>query len=416
MLTIPRSILALLILFSMRGYAWSAEADDLSGMLARAEALYYQADFTKSIELLLRADELIQRQSGGQMSDKIDVKLQLALGFIGLNDAVQAKDYLRQLFELDPDHRVDPQIFSPKVIQLAEDARIEQNARRCESVKNEAQRQLGAGNADAVVSLARSNQEKCSGLAPLSSKAADLLFKQGLEAYKKTQMETALQKFRAALSADPKHELATEYFDLTQTKLEAAADRALLAWRKDFSERQFALAARDYLELVSRGGSETIDQVRGEYRRTLSGLVDAWNRACSKNDNAAMEDVRLQVNQLVPEPSFVEDILAKMKTCTPAGCLQMPSQLALIRLKTRVNPEFPAYVLSQLKVSPVVVHVKVRIDEGGNIANSEIYGGSPLLYTAVRSAVQQWKFSPALLDDQARCVETDIPIIININK
>jgi hypothetical protein len=264
--------------------------------------------------------------------------------------------------------------------------------------------------------LYASNQEKCSGLAPLSSKAADLLFKQGLEAYKKTQMETALQRFRAALSADPKHELATEYLDLTQTKLEAAADRALLAWRKDFSERQFALAARDYQELVSRGSSETIDQVRGEYRRTLSSLVDSWNSACAKNDNAVMEDVRLQVNQLVPEPSFVEDILAKMKTCTPAGCLQMPSQLALVRLKTRVNPEFSAYVLSQLKVSPVVVHVKTRIDEAGNVANSETYGGSPLLYAAVRSAVQQWKFSPALLADQARCIETDIPIVINLNK
>jgi len=416
MLTISRSILALLVLFSMRGYAWSAEADDLSGMLARAEEMYYQADFAKSIELLLRADDLIQHQSGGQMSDKIDVKLQLALGFIGLNDADRAKDYLRQLFELDPDHRIDPQIFSPKVVQLAEDARIEQNVRRCESVKSEAQRQLGTGNADAVVELARSNQEKCSGLAPLSSKAADLLFKRGLEAYKKTQMETALQKFRAALSADPKHELATEYLDLTQTRLEAAADRALLAWRKDFSERQFALAARDYQELVSRGSSETIDQVRGEYRRTLSGLVDSWNGACAKNDNAAMEDVRLQVNQLVPEPSFVEDILAKMKTCTPAGCLQMPSQLALIRLKTRVNPEFSAYVLSQLKVSPVVVHVRARIDEAGNVANNEIYGGSPLLYAAVRSAVQQWKFSPALLADQARCIDTDIPIVINLNK
>src|SRR5690349_12856401 len=99
MITISRSILALLVLFSMRGYAWSAEADDLSGMLARAEEMYYQADFARSIELLLRADDLIQHQSGGQMSDEIDVKLQLALGFIGLNDADGAKDYLRQLFE-----------------------------------------------------------------------------------------------------------------------------------------------------------------------------------------------------------------------------------------------------------------------------------------------------------------------------
>lgn len=411
-----KSMLALLIVVLMRSYAWSAEADDLNGMLARAEALYYQADFAKSIEVLLRADELIQHQPGGNKSESVDVKLQLALGFIGLNDTVRAKEYLRQLYELDPEHHVDPQVFSPKVIELAEDARIEQNALRCESVKNEAQQQLATGNADAVVELARSNQEKCPGFAPLSSRAAELLFKQGLDAYKKTQMEAAMQKFRAASSADPKHELAREYLDLTQSKLEAAADRALLAWRKDFSERQFVLAAHDYEQLVSRGSSETIDQVRSEYRRALSSLVDTWNQACAKHDDVAMEDVRLQVNQLLPESSFAGDILAKMKTCTPAGCIQMQSSLALARLKTRVNPEFPSYVLSQLRVSPVVVHVKARIDEKGDIATSEVYGGSPLLYTSVRIAVQQWKFSPALMDDQARCIDTDIPIVINLNK
>jgi hypothetical protein len=176
------------------------------------------------------------------------------------------------------------------------------------------------------------------------------------------------------------------------------------------------LAARDYRELVSRGSSVTIDQIRGEYRLAVSNLVDSWNRACANDDRAAMEDVRLHVNELLPEPSFAEDILAKMKTCTPAGCLQMNSQLALARLKTRVDPEFPVYALSQLKVSSVVVHVKARIDERGDIASSEVYGGSPLLHTAVRAAFQQWKFSPALVDEGPRCVDTDIPIVINVNR
>jgi hypothetical protein len=411
-------MLAMLIFVLMSRYGWSTEApeaDDLNDMLTRAEALYYQADFAKSVELLLRADELTQRQSG-DMSEKIDVKLQLALGFIGLNDTTRAKDYLRQLYALDPDHVIDPQVFSPKVIQLADDARAEQNEVRCQTLKDEAQRQLETGNADAVVNLTRSNQGKCSALAPLNSKAADLLFKEGLEAYKKNQMAAAVQKFRSALSAEPKHELATEYLDLTESKLEVAADRALIAWRKDFNESQFALAARDYRELVARGSSEAVDQVRGEYRRAVSSLVDSWNRACANNDNAAMEEVRLKVNELLPETSFVEDILAKIKTCTPTGCLQMNSQLALARLKTRVNPEFPAYALSQLKLSSVVVHVKARIDERGDIAMSEVYGGSPFLHPAVRTAFQQWKFSPAFVDEQPRCIDTDIPIVINMNR
>jgi hypothetical protein len=409
-----KSMLVLLIVMSLGTYAWSAE-DDLNDMLARAEALYYQADFAKSVELLLRADELIQRQSG-DMSRKTDVKLQLALGFIGLNDTARAKDYLRQLFVLDPDHVIDPQIFSPKVIQLAEDARAEENQLQCQSLKDEAQRELGNGNGDAVVSLIRTNKAKCSALAPLSSRAADLLFKDGLEAYKKNQMETALQKFRATLNAEPNHELATEYLDLTQSKLEVAADRALIAWRKDFSGGQFASAARDYRELVSRGNSETIGQVRSEYRLAVSNLVDSWNRACATSDKPAMEEVRLRVNELLPEPSFAEDLLAKMKTCTPTGCLQMSSQVALARLKTRVDPEFPPNLLSQVKLPSVTVHVKARIDEKGNVATSEVYGGNPFLHTAVRNAFQQWKFLPAFADERPRCVDTDIPIVINLNK
>jgi hypothetical protein len=409
-----KSMLVMLILMSFGSYAWSAE-DDLNDMLARAEALYYQADFAKSVELLLRADELIQRQPG-DTSRKVDVKLQLALGFIGLNDTARAKDYLRQLYALDPDHVVDPQIFSPKVIQLAEDARAEQNQLQCQSAKDEAQRELGNGNGDAVVKLIRTKQAKCSGLEALNSKAADLLFKEGLEAYKKNQMDAALEKFRAALTAEPKHELATEYLDLTRSKLEVAADRALIAWRKEFDGGQFALATRDYRELVSRGNSETINQVRSEYRLTVSKLVDTWNRACASSDKPAMEEARLHVNELLPETSFAEDLLAKMKTCTPTGCLQMNSQLALARLKARVDPEFPPYLVSQVKLPSVTVHVKARIDEKGEVATSEVYGGSPFLHTAVRTAFQQWKFMPAFVDDHARCVDTDIPIIINLSK
>ena len=109
-------------------------------------------------------------------------------------------------------------------------------------IKDEAQRELGNGNGDAVLKLIGTNQAKCSSLAALNSKAADLLFKDGLEAYKKNQMEAALQKFRAALNAEPNHELAKEYLDLTQSKLEVAADRALIAWRKDFNEAPCAWA------------------------------------------------------------------------------------------------------------------------------------------------------------------------------
>src|SRR5262245_16361556 len=111
-----RNILAVLLILAAGRSTWSAPADEVTETIARAEALYYEADFSKSIELLLQADQLLQQQNG-QLRDRISVKLQLALASVGLNNSTQAKNYFRELYALDADHLVDPQQFSPKVIQ-----------------------------------------------------------------------------------------------------------------------------------------------------------------------------------------------------------------------------------------------------------------------------------------------------------
>jgi TonB family protein len=90
----------------------------------------------------------------------------------------------------------------------------------------------------------------------------------------------------------------------------------------------------------------------------------------------------------------------------------MSTPLALTRLKTRVDPEFPAYLVSQIGTQ-MTVRVKATISEKGNVTAKDVRGDNPLLNNAVKAAVEQWKFSPALLDGGARCVETEIPIVIN---
>lgn len=411
MLRTSRNLLAVLIVIAVSRSGWAA-ADEPSEMLARAEALYYEADFAKSVELLLRADELLRNQSG-HLQEKTDVKLQLALGFIGLNDSGQAKLYLGQLYALDADHQVDPQLFSPKVIKLAEEARAEQNELRCRILSDDAQEQLDKGSSDGVLKVIESGRAKCTGLANLYPKAGDLLFKQGLSAYKSSQMEDALQKFRAALRLNPKHELAGEYADLTVSKLEVAADRALFAWRKDYEAGDFSSAGRDYRELSSRASSEKVNEVRDQYRQALARLVDSWNAACARDDRASMEQVRQKVNALLPEPAFAEDILAKMKTCTHTGCVQMSSPLALARLKTRVDPQIPPLLASQITTTQLTVRVKATINDKGEVAAKDVQGENSFLNNAVRTAIEQWKFYPALIENEARCVDTEIPIVIS---
>jgi tetratricopeptide (TPR) repeat protein len=400
----------MVILIAMSRPAWAA-ADEAAELLARAEALYYQADFAKSVELLLRADELLRDQSGN-LQEKSDVKLQLALGYIGLNDANKAKVYLEELYALDPDHQVDPQMFSPKVVKLAEEARTEQNESRCRRLSDQAEEQLAKGTSNGLLTVIESGRTKCAGLANLYPKAGELLFREGVSAYKNSQMETALEKFRAALRLDPKNELAGDYVELTVSKLEVAGDRALIAWHKDYESGDYASATRDYRDLTSRASSGKIEEVRAEYRRSLSRLVNLWNAECAKDDKASMERTRQEINALLPEESFAEDILAQMKMCTHTSCLQMSTPLALARLKIRVDPEFPAFVVSQI-ATQATVRVKATISEKGDVTTKEVHSDNPMLNNPVKAAIEQWKFTPALMDGEARCVDTEIPIVIN---
>src|SRR5436189_5670056 len=155
-----RNILALVILITASGPGWPAPADEAGEMLTRAEALYYEADFAKSIELLLRADELLAWQAG-RLEEKTAIKLHLALGFIGLNDSTRGKAYLKELYALDSDHRIDAQAFSPKVIRLAEEAKAEQNELRCRSLFEEPERKLESGNSDTFRRLSTWNGADC---------------------------------------------------------------------------------------------------------------------------------------------------------------------------------------------------------------------------------------------------------------
>ena len=220
-------------------------------------------------------------------------------------------------------------------------------------------------------------------------------------------------KFRNALQFQPGHDLASQYLELAESKLALNADRTFLSWRKDFDAGEYALAANAYRQLVSVSSADTITQVRDEYRKALTSLVDAWNRACANNDSVTMEEIRLRVNELLPDTSIGEDIIAKMNTCKSNGCIQMTAQLALARLKTRSIQSFPPYIRSQIKVSPVTVRVKTRINEKGDVASSDPQGGNAVLYNSVKTAVDRWKFYPAIVQGSNRCVETEIPIIIS---
>jgi tetratricopeptide (TPR) repeat protein len=426
-----------------------APKDDISDALAHAEALYYGARFNESIALLTRIDDALKTQPA-RLQEKINTKLRLALAHIGLNDTAKAKSLLIDVYALDPDFALDTGQFPPKVIAVAAEAKTEQTKIRCQAAQEDARAYLESAKAAKLIDLLRSSKSKCAGLAVIESEAAEAFYKNGLAAYRRNEFSTALSNFEAVLALSPENELPLQYIDLIQSKLQLGQDRLLLQWQRNFDARHLTAAAADYRQMKSFNegrGSSAISHVNDEYRKALSNLVETWNRTCSSGDSAAMSAVRNQISELLPEPSFGEDIRARMIACPPPdkiadtaaevkigaavnpdqgagtatdapanrGCLEMQPQLALTRLKTRVDPVIPGELRYYLKSNAqVVVRAKTRISENGDVAVTGMTEGNPILNNVVRNAVVAWKFVPIRDNTGPRCVETEISIVIKL--
>jgi tetratricopeptide (TPR) repeat protein len=432
----------LLVLFvTLQSATQPASQDEIKDGLLRAESLYYEAKFVESIQLLARVnDALVSRPD--RLQDRIATKLQLALANIGLNDTASAKTFLLELYALDPDYVLDAKQFSPKVVALANDAKNEQNRMRCEIAVQDARRSLAAYDAGTLMNTLKVMRPKCPGLADVEPDSAELLYKTGLTSYKSGDFSSALKSFRSAVKLSPRHELAAQYVELTESKLQVAEDRLLLQWQKNFDAKDYRAAASDYRQIQTLGDTgnpQTITRITQEYRKTMTSLVDTWNRTCSGGDSSSMSQLRSKMAEIVPEPTFADDLQAQMRNCTGSpssqtpkvarldsktdtvvegsanarqSCLQMESQLALARLKTRVDPEIPPASRAYLQNTQVTLKVKARIDESGNVTNAEVTGSNVILNNSVRNAVERWKFTPVLDRTGPRCVNTEIPVVM----
>jgi outer membrane biosynthesis protein TonB len=83
--------------------------------------------------------------------------------------------------------------------------------------------------------------------------------------------------------------------------------------------------------------------------------------------------------------------------------------LALTRVKTRVNPQIDPSL--QRYVSRRTV-VSIEIDEAGNVTVKNVANANPRVATAFKEALERWKFNPVVIDNQTRCVETQLPMTL----
>ena len=191
---------------------------------------------------------------------------------------------------------------------------------RCQAIGDDARNSLKTGNAAALRKLLVSPDSKCIDMVAIGPEAADLLYKTGMDAYKNSDYPDALQNFQAALKFSPKHELAAQYVELAQGRIQVAEDRALIQWQKNWDAHNMKDAAVQFRLISSfndNKSSQAVRQVSDQYRKELTSLVDTWNRTCPTGDMDAMNDIRSQITELLPDPNFGEDIRATMKPCNP---------------------------------------------------------------------------------------------------
>ena len=84
-----------------------------------------------------------------------------------------------------------------------------------------------------------------------------------------------------------------------------------------------------------------------------------------------------------------------------------PSQ-AEIRLRNRVEPQYPADALAAHHAGDVVLEVHVA--EDGSVASVRPVSGDPLLAAAAAQAVRSWRYEPYIRHDRASQFQTDVTL------
>jgi tetratricopeptide (TPR) repeat protein len=459
----------------------AATQTDVTTTLSLAQKAYYEARFKDAIDMLLPLDTALQGNSE-RIKDRVAIKLQIALAQIGLNQTSEAKVRFTEVYQLDPQFALDPQQYAPKVLTLAQESKALYSENRCRLICEQTDRDLKNGKADALFK-ASGTPAACSCMLSLASKAVDIIYSEALEANRQGDLAKAIQKLRTVLKINPEHDLASEYLDLIENKIKVAADRILLEWRSEIEKKDFNQASAKYRELASLDAENrakpALDQLRTEYRKTLTTMAQSWSTACKAGDTASMTTIRSQAGQLLPEPSMGQDILDQMRNCatppaqngrstpvqtaavtapdrtpparsqpatpppstavpttgapaTPSSttattttaappdssaavrsskpCIGMPYANAMARIKNKVNPELPPILRPP---SPVSIRAKIRISEEGDVSIKSLEGGTAAINKALKGSLEQWKFYPALIDNEPRCAETELPIVVS---
>lgn len=110
----------LLLLFVFFPFSLLSQQTDVDKILEEGKKAYLNGDYEKAIDFFTQAINLIKNKA-----ELIDAHLSLALTYFTVNQTENCKKEIRKVFELNPNHSVDPDFYSPKFVFLFESVRKE---------------------------------------------------------------------------------------------------------------------------------------------------------------------------------------------------------------------------------------------------------------------------------------------------
>lgn len=399
--------------------------DRISVAIDRGVNEYYEGHFEEAEKILSEADRLLD-QVPDRTNDKVNTKFFLGVTRVPLSKLDSTEALFVQVCRLDRDFELSGTEFSPRVTALFRSAKRKCLELECRSKVAEADTLLRNVDRIGALSLLKPLAGSCEPAKVAIATIVRDLFAQAKAAYQKREYSAALKLWSIILEADPGHEVAKEYKELSEERIHISRDELFLKWKASFESRAFEAAHQTYKQLQALGDEadllEVTDEIEVRYQSKLEALRDAWQAACAKGRTADMKaDMKAAYDeaQLVdPDGIMNRATLEGMANCGSAASRQSGTvtsaepACAVIaadvqRQRLLPNPAKPVYpeIGLRQKVEGVVV-LRITINEQGEVARVEVEKGHQLLKDAAVDAVRKWKYRETLINGTPRCVTT----------
>jgi TonB family protein len=95
----------------------------------------------------------------------------------------------------------------------------------------------------------------------------------------------------------------------------------------------------------------------------------------------------------LPKVNFARLLLGSVMLLLPVSMLLAQDEEGSRRAMVKIKPAYPE-LAKRMNVSGIV-KMEVSVAADGEVRDSKVIGGNPVLIKAAESAVKQWKFEPA---------------------